>query len=42
MKKSYVLTTLEGWRQDLWDAGWRVRLLKLDEAGLKFLLWESA
>ncbi len=40
MKKQYVLTTLDDWRQDLWDLGWRVRLLKLEN--LKFLLWEAA
>ena len=40
MKKIYVLTTLAGWRQDLWDAGWRVGVIKLEN--LKFLLWSPA
>lgn len=34
-----ILTRLKTWRQDLWDAGWRVGIVRI--VGIKFLLWRK-
>jgi hypothetical protein len=34
-----AITTISEWRQDLWDKGWSVGIVKL--FGFRFLLWKK-
>lgn len=37
---SVVITDIRTWRQDLWDAGWRV--WRFNFCGIRLLRWEHA